>query len=99
MYGSIVVGVGVTTTTTVVVVGLPGTVTITVDTGGGDVGDGSVVIGAAEIVDGVEAIVTVGDKELGAQGVPTSSKAVVIVIQASCDCFDNISTAALSITA
>ena len=77
-------------------VGLAGTVTVTI-TGGGGVGvsDGSVVVGAAEFADGVETTVA----EVGAQGVPTSSKAVVIVIQASSDCFDIISTATLSTTA
>jgi hypothetical protein len=85
-------GDAVTTTTTVVVdVGLAGTTTVTVT--GGDVGvsSDSVAVGAAEIVG-------VGDKEAGAQGVPTSSKAVVIVIQASCDCSDMIPTATLSTT-
>jgi hypothetical protein len=82
-------GAAVTTTTTVVVdVGLAGTTTVTVDVG---VSSDSVAVGAAEIVG-------VGDKEAGAQGVPTSSKAVVIVIQASCDCSDMIPTATLSTT-
>jgi hypothetical protein len=87
--GVVTGGVAVTTTTTVVVdVGLAGTTTVTVDVG---VSSDSVAVGAAEIVG-------VGDKEAGAQGVPTSSKAVVIVIQASCDCSDMIPTATLSTT-
>src|SRR2546421_11579946 len=82
---------GTTTTVVVVDVGPPGTTTVTVT--GGSVSGGSVVMGAAEIVGGV-VTVGVGDKEVAAQGVPTSSKAVVIVIQASRDCSDMISTAA-----
>ena len=56
-------------------------------------------MGVAETVDGVETTVVNVDEEVGAQGVPTNSKAVVIVIQASRDCFDIISTARLEATA
>jgi len=52
--------------------------------GGVDVDVGSVVVAAAEFVDGV-----------GPQGVPTSSRPVVIIIQAYCDSSDMISAASL----
>ena len=88
------VAVGSTTTTVVVVDVGPGTVTITVDVYDG-VGCGSVVVGAAEVVDGLESTVW----EVGAQGVPISLRLVVTVIQASCDSSDMISALMLSAAA
>ena len=52
------------------------------------------VVGVAEIVCGVDTTIVkivIGD----AQGVPTSWKSVVIIIQACCDCSDMIAAARL----